>query len=420
MRQRPRRRAAIPRCWRCSAASRAASRRRTTTRSSRASACRYPLNDKTVVRASAGVFHNRVTLNDSTLLGGNPPFQPQVDVSNGSVDNPARHRRRRRDLPFGINGAGPGVQAPDRRTCGRPACSARCRSASSSTSPTSAAAASTCSASATSTSCRRARIQANPGVNIAALRPYHGLRRRSACRRTPAGRSTTACRSAPTAATRNGLKVGVAYTLGKSEDNGSDKRDVLWNTYDDTDYWGTSSFDRRHVLNVYYIYDLPFWRDQSTLMKNLLGGWQISGATFLRTRHAVLGRRRQQRHRRRRRRRLRPAVEPGRRPDANATAALHRAGDGNCWFNPAAFAQPAAGTFGNAPRNIIVQPGRAAVGHRALQELQRSAARAQLQFRAEIVQLPEPPEPRAASNAESDERATSAASPARPDRGTSS
>ena len=34
----------------------------------------------------------------------------------------------------------------------------------------------------------------------------------------------------------NGLKVGVAYTLGKSTDNGSNKRDVLWNTYDDTIY----------------------------------------------------------------------------------------------------------------------------------------------------------------------------------------
>ena len=37
----------------------------------------------TILRASDGVFHNRVTLNDSSLLGGNPPFQPQVGVSNG-------------------------------------------------------------------------------------------------------------------------------------------------------------------------------------------------------------------------------------------------------------------------------------------------------------------------------------------------
>ena len=47
--------------------------------------------------------------------------------------------------------------------------------------------------------------------------------------------------------------------------------------------WGPSDFDRRHVSSVYYIYDLPFWRDQSTLMRNLLGGWQVSGATFFRT-----------------------------------------------------------------------------------------------------------------------------------------
>ena len=62
-----------------------------------------PLNKKTIARASAGVFHNRVTLNDSTLLGGNPPFQPMVTVSNGSVDNPAGAGGAA-DLPFGMQG----------------------------------------------------------------------------------------------------------------------------------------------------------------------------------------------------------------------------------------------------------------------------------------------------------------------------
>ena len=56
---------------------------------SRGSASSYQLNEKTVVRASGGIFHNRVTLNDSTLLGGNAPFQPMVTVANGDVDNPA-------------------------------------------------------------------------------------------------------------------------------------------------------------------------------------------------------------------------------------------------------------------------------------------------------------------------------------------
>ena len=48
----------------------------------------YSLNQKTILRTSAGIFHNRVLLNDSTLLGGNAPLQPMAVVSGGSVDNP--------------------------------------------------------------------------------------------------------------------------------------------------------------------------------------------------------------------------------------------------------------------------------------------------------------------------------------------
>src|SRR5439155_13177073 len=60
----------------------------------------YSIDDKTVLRASRGVFHNRVTLNDSSLLGGNPPFQPQVSVSNGSADNPGAGGAA--NLPFSM------------------------------------------------------------------------------------------------------------------------------------------------------------------------------------------------------------------------------------------------------------------------------------------------------------------------------
>ncbi len=63
----------------------------------------YSLNEKTILRTSAGVFHNRVLLNDSTLLGGNPPFQPMVTVSDGSVDNPGGGGSGGgSDLPFGM------------------------------------------------------------------------------------------------------------------------------------------------------------------------------------------------------------------------------------------------------------------------------------------------------------------------------
>ena len=47
--------------------------------------------------------------------------------------------------------------------------------------------------------------------------------------------------------------------------------------------WGNSNFDRRHVFNFYYIYDLPFFKQQTNVMSRILGGWQITGATFMRT-----------------------------------------------------------------------------------------------------------------------------------------
>ena len=80
-------------------------------------------------------------------------------------------------------------------------------------------------------------IQANPGVNIAALRPYKGY----GAIRLSENAGYSKYNSLQISADRRyskGLKVGVAYTLGKSEDNASDKRNVLWNTYDDTSYWG--------------------------------------------------------------------------------------------------------------------------------------------------------------------------------------
>ena len=150
----------------------------------------------------------------------------------------------------------------------------------------------------------------------------------------------------------------MAYTLGKSEDNASGLRNVLWNTYDDSNFWGPSSYDRRHVLSVYYIYDLPFWRDPTSLMKNLLGGWQISGSSFFRTgtpfsitrTNDIAG------------------VGDGSNgqpvdlvgdiyANSNGKFSAGNGKDDNFIFNPAAFANPRAGTFGNSTRNIIRNPG---------------------------------------------------------------
>ena len=49
----------------------------------------YSLNSKTVIRTGVGAFHNRMMVNDSTLLGGNAPLQIIQAVTNGLADAPA-------------------------------------------------------------------------------------------------------------------------------------------------------------------------------------------------------------------------------------------------------------------------------------------------------------------------------------------
>jgi carboxypeptidase family protein len=316
----------------------------------------YAITPRTIARVSAGIFHNRVTLNDSTILGGQPPFQPMVTVSNGSADNPSGGSGNAgADLPFGSTAQDPVFKHPtsymlsfgvqheipwgfivDATYVGRRGLYLQRERNINQLDP--------------------GTIQANPGVNIAALRPYTGY---GALRLSENAGSSKHHSLQLTADRRymNSLKVGVAYTLSKTEDNGSDKRNVVWNTKDDTLFWGPANFDRRHIFNVYYIYDVPFWRDQNTLLKNLLGGWQISGATFMRSGRPVSV--------------VRTNLDTAGVGDpafgqpvnlvgdinANSNKEFSNGSDQNFWFNPAAFALPAAGTFGNAPRNLIYNPG---------------------------------------------------------------
>ncbi len=317
----------------------------------------YSLNEKTVLRASAGVFHNRVTLNDSTLLGGNVPFQPQVTIANGGVDNPAGGTVGGADLPFTVTSQDPVFKHP----------TSYMMAASVQREIPAGFIVDVSYVRRRGLYLQRERninqllpgtIQANPNTRVEALRPYQGY----GVIRLSENAGKSVYNSLQISADRrysNGLKVGAAYTLSKSEDNGSDKRVVLWNSYDDTAYWGTSEFDRRHNLNFYYIYDLPFWRDQDTTLKNLLGGWQISGATFLRSGSPANGR------------------NGGVVQTSRDTAGIGPDGTAQPWdmvgevehnyqlytgpgtesFNTSAFREPAAGTFGNAPKNIIINPG---------------------------------------------------------------
>jgi hypothetical protein len=235
----------------------------------------YAFTSKNVLRAGFGTFFQRPGVADNVFLGGQAPFQPFVSVANGNVDNPGGTAGV--GFPFYFMTQDPVYKIPRAHQwnvtfehelpfntilsagyIGR-----------------------------VGTHQERTRnlnqllpgtLQANPGINVNALRPYKGFAQIDA--NENAARSEY--NSFQLEANRRfskGVLLGVAYTYSKSYDNASHRRDILWNSYNDRNYWGPSNFDTRHVLMINYVYELPFFRGSEGLTKTLLGGWQISGNT---------------------------------------------------------------------------------------------------------------------------------------------
>jgi carboxypeptidase family protein len=83
---------------------------------------------------------------------------------------------------------------------------------------------------------------------------------------------------------RKRLSQGVSFTANYTLSIAKDQIGVAQNTstalstaFDaDVDY-GPAQFDRRHVFNTTFVYDIPFGRDSTGLKSHLLGGWYLAG-----------------------------------------------------------------------------------------------------------------------------------------------
>jgi len=153
------------------------------------------------------------------------------------------------------------------------------------------------------------------------------------------------------------LSLDVAYTWSHSLDDSSDRYDSNFlDSYNLRRTWASSNFDQRHILNVGYVYDLPFFT-RPGLNHKLLGGWQISGLTTFQTGTPF-------------------SVGDGlfNAGVGNGTGAgsfLDLVGNPNAvtqqnvpgvigplLYNPAAFVAPQGLTFGTAQRNVLNNPQR--------------------------------------------------------------
>jgi hypothetical protein len=79
--------------------------------------------------------------------------------------------------------------------------------------------------------------------------------------------------------TVGGLQLNASYTYSHAIDDSSSRFDNTFvNSYDPANSRASSNFDQRHMLNIGYVYDLPFFRAPGAA-HTFLGGWQVSGIT---------------------------------------------------------------------------------------------------------------------------------------------
>ena len=79
-----------------------------------------------------------------------------------------------------------------------------------------------------------------------------------------------------------GSQIQMAYTWSKNlTDSPNDRTTSPQNSYDIRSEYQRATLDRRHVFNMNYIYELPFFRHQNDFTGHVLGGWQASGIITL-------------------------------------------------------------------------------------------------------------------------------------------
>lgn len=151
----------------------------------------------------------------------------------------------------------------------------------------------------------------------------------------------------------NGFALTTAYTWAKAIDTtGADNGGFRYYINPQRNR-ARADGDVRHVFVQSYIYELPFGKGKKMLtsgpMAWIAGGWQVNGILTLQTgtpfNMGVPGG---------------IINAPGNANDPNligAYSAPKGVGTHTQWFDRNAFAQPAAGTFGNIGRNVFNGPG---------------------------------------------------------------
>ena len=142
-----------------------------------------------------------------------------------------------------------------------------------------------------------------------------------------------------------GYAFGVAYTVGKSQDNASEQLTTQGSnafpqdSRDFTNWFGPSDYDVRHRFSANFVWNLP-------LGDNIVArDWTVSGIYTARSGRPFT------------------VNQSGNNVGTNMTGLPNQVGDPSgsqtvdSWFTPAAFQAASSGTFGNELRNRLTGPG---------------------------------------------------------------
>ena len=71
--------------------------------------------------------------------------------------------------------------------------------------------------------------------------------------------------------------LNLNYTWSKAMTNAFNDTSPAQNTYNLAAEYGPARYDRTHIFNANFVYDLPFFQSQSGFAGHILGGWEVSG-----------------------------------------------------------------------------------------------------------------------------------------------
>ena len=240
----------------------------------------WQVHPDTVIRGGAGRYFQRLGISDQVFLGGNAPFQPSSTVTKGSADNPGGVGTN--SFPTNFSSQPYNYPSPEAygwnltvehefanfatfnlAYVGRRGIHLEQL--------------------ANINQLQPGTVQANPGVQPDALRPFKGFS--NITEQDDKGSSIYhSLQANMRRRMSHNVLFGVAYTWSKSMDFGSGNGSTLPNAYDRFSNYGPSDFDTRHVMVINYVWNLPYMDHASNFAtRSLLGNWQVSGTTQAQT-----------------------------------------------------------------------------------------------------------------------------------------